>query len=375
MDHPIDGQTIPAAESNNAYKLGNWLPWLVLAVLAGVGMALVLPFDKLFTLQQPPDPALIFVSSLGTSLAVILMLLHHRNWPLPRFWEVLLFWGALGAYGYYVFDQPPSEVWTLVQLHVGLPFLFVLGLAYLPGDWLDIKSWKAFVRFYGEYAAFGFLAVLGVVMVAVLGVTLFGQLRLGANAYWYAFFIGLALIQVWSAWVALHFGQWGMAPKAARVLAPLAGLLFAAYLVCRLVFRLSMELSMLDPHLVPFMHTVALMVALGLAVYCVVSLAEKNNRLIAAALAVLLGVALGTNVPVISQLFSLASGPAFGAGTLILLGGNLVITGHLLLLLGGVLGSFLKVADMDVVEGLTVRYLPVYLVWSLFVLLVVPLIF
>jgi hypothetical protein len=214
-----------------------------------------------------------------------------------------------------------------------------------------------------------------VLMVAVLGATLFVQLRMDNAVYWYALFLFLSLGHVWSAWMALHFGGWGMAPKVSRALAPLAALLFAAYLVCRLVLSPAVELTMLDPHLVPFMHTVALMVALGLAVYCVVSLADKPNRLIAAALAVLMGVALGTNVPVISQLFSLVSGPAFGAGTLILLGGNLVVTGHLLLLLGGVLCSFLRVADMDVVEGLTVRYLPVYLVWSLFVLLIVPLIF
>ncbi len=275
----------------------------------------------------------------------------------------------------YPFD-PEGQAFALSVIHLPIVLWFVVGVAYVAGDWRSETGRMDFVRFSGEWAIYYTLIALGGAVLVALTAASFAA-------------IGVDVTRVLGEWVivcgaagAVIVAGWlveakqsvveNMAPVLTRVFTPLTTIMLVALFLATLVAGrpADVERELL------IIVDVVLVLVLGLLLYAV----SARDRLAPAGLfdrmlLALVVMALAVDVLMLSTMLTRIADGGVTANKVAALGLNLILMvnlAHSARLSWGFLRARTAFAAL---EAWQMRYLPVFAVWAAVVVVVFPVLF
>ncbi len=268
---------------------------------------------------------------------------------------------------------PDGDSLVLVALHVPVLAWFLVGVAYVGGDWRSGTARMHLVRFTGEWAVYYALLALGGGALVALTLGAFRAVDLDAEPVVVGWLLpvaaaGAVLVAAWLVEAKQAVIE-NMAPVLTRVFTPLTALMLAGLLVA---FASRPGLVGADRDLLVLM-AVILVLVLGLVLYTVSArdpLAPAGPGDVLPLVLVVLALAVDAVVLLALSLRTAELG--LTPNRVAALGLNLVIAVNLLRS-GWLLAAFVRgrrpYADL---ERWQTTYLPTYAAWALVVVVVLP---
>jgi hypothetical protein len=272
----------------------------------------------------------------------------------------------------------PGYTDSVVMALIHLPILCwaFLGFAFAGPSWRETEPRIRFLRYNGELLILGSLVALGGLVFSGLTVALFNLVSEGAEK-WYAANVGVmgaAAVPIAGTYLydRVFRRRTGIASALARVFAPLFLAMTGVYLLTAL---LGGQNPFVDRS---FLITVngLLVVVLGMAVLSIAEGGEDDGvgwvaRINLALLAVTLLIDLWALSAIVFRLASYG----FTPNRVVVLGANVVILVHLVLVCRAQLGFVRGTAGVEQSRRAAAGYLPVYAAWALVVCFVLPFVF
>ncbi|WP_069165819.1 permease prefix domain 1-containing protein [Nocardia altamirensis] len=262
---------------------------------------------------------------------------------------------------------------VIAAIHTPLALWFVVGLAYVGGDWRSDRRRMDFIRFTGEW--FVYLTLLALGGGVLMGLTVGAFETLDINVEWviedWVVPFGIAGAVIVAAWLveAKQNVVENIAPVLTRVFTPLTVIMLLALLVA---FATSGSVIDVDRNLLILMDLILVLV-LGQLLYAI----SARDPLAAPDLfdrlqLVLVVSALAVDVVMLAVMLSRIAEFGFTPNKTVALGLNLVLLVNLVwsayLSLGFVRGK----RGFGSVEQWQTRYLPVYGAWAAAVTVTIP---
>lgn len=271
--------------------------------------------------------------------------------------------------------EKPTDTTQLAFIHAPLFMAFIFALAFVSFDFRNTCKVSGFSRFCGELLIMtGLLAIAGAILSGVtiklfeiIGMKI-GQLYMENVAI-----VGVAVLPVVAAWlIDLYPGITDrIVPVIARVFTPLVLLSAVIYLAAIIVSGIS--LSQNREFLLVF--NILLLGVMAIIVFSLSELDKSDVRKLNVILLFLL-----TVVTLLIDLFALSAiitrlSEGFTPNRTVVLVSNILILVNLLLVLPDLYLAGFRGNPLDRVERIISSYLPVYLIYSIVVIFIFPLIF
>jgi hypothetical protein len=279
--------------------------------------------------------------------------------------------GALVANAYPYTDGGSTEV--LVVIHLPIVLWFVVGLAYVGGDWRSHPRRMDFIRFTGEWVVYYTLLALG--GGVLVGLTVAGFDAIGLEISW--FFaewvlpcgaMGAVLVAAWLVEAKQSVVE-NIAPVLTQVFTPLTTLMLLAFLVAILVVGDVVEV---DRDLLILVDLVLVLV-LGLLLYAISARnpqapPDMFDRLQLVLVLSALMVDVLMLIAMLTRIAEFGTSPNKTAA----LGLNLVLLANLLWSARLGLGLVYRRRPFSALERWQTSYLPVYAAWATVVVVIFP---
>ncbi|MET8653654.1 permease prefix domain 1-containing protein [Nocardia aurea] len=316
----------------------------------------------------------------NVSLFVLPFLAGYFAWKRqvsPRVAAALLVPFALAAVVLNVFPfDPDGSTEVIAAIHAPIALWFVVGLAYVGGQWRSDRRRMDFIRFTGEWIVYLTLLAFGGFVLTGLTVSAFDTLDIDIEWVvedWVVPF-GVAGAVIVAAWLveAKQNVVENIAPVLTRVFTPLTIVMLLALLVA---FATNRSVIDIDRNLLILMDLI-LVVVLGLLLYAIsardpLASPDTFDRL----QLVLILSALAVDVVMLAAMLSRIAEFGFTANKTVALGMNLVLLVNLAWSARLGFGFVRGRRGFADVERWQTRYVPVYGAWAAAVIVVLPPIF
>lgn len=373
----------PGATAGSAGHRGNGADRELAVVLGlAVAAALAIKLSGLFGMGlfgvEPTDDAFY---ARNLSLFVLPFLAGYFAWKRRLGWSTSLlllvppFVVATVVANAYPFDVGGSTE-ALVAIHLPIALWFVVGLAYVGGDWRSHRRRMDFIRFTGEWVVYYTLLALGGGLLVALTTAAFNLVGFDATTVMAGWVLpcgamGAVLVAAWLVEAKQAVVE-NIAPVLTRVFTPLT----TGMLVSLLVATLSAGVAAYVDRGLLILVDVILVLVLGLLLYAISArdpLAPPGPfdwlQLL------LVGSALAVDVLMLAAMLSRIGEFGATANKVAALGLNLMLLVNLgwaaWLAVGFVRGR----RPFAAVERWQTGYLPVYAAWAAVVVVVLPPVF
>jgi hypothetical protein len=311
------------------------------------------------------------------ALAPLAIFFAWRRRVSPRVIAVLVGLFALGAVGanVYPYDDGSQSI-VLSAIHLPLALWFVVGIAYVSGDWRSDRARMDFIRFTGEAFIYYVLIGLGGGVLTALTYNIFNAIGLDVETFVSEWLlpcgaVGALVVAAWLVESKQSVIE-NMAPVLTRVFTPL----FTAVLVAVIVAAIATFSGVKADRDVLILFDVLLVVVLGLLLYSISArdpLAPPNifdrlQFLLVIAALVVDALVLVAITGRISE-FGFTPNKSAALGENVILLANLAFSAWLLLEFTRHRGPFARL------ERWQTGYLSVFALWAWIVVLVFPPIF
>ncbi len=269
--------------------------------------------------------------------------------------------------------RPQTDTSILVFIHAPLFLWCLFGLAWLGRDFRNSGKVYAFIRYNGELVTMTGLILIAGGILSAMTISLFAMLGMDIAEFYMEniALAGAAVSPVVAAWLIRQFpavtGK--VVPVIARVFTPLVLISAVVYLVAILVsgVRISENRDLL------VMFNLMLLAVMAIIVFSVTEPGHSKVRNLSLLMLLLLViVTLVINVVALTAIVTRLT-EGFTPNRTVVLLSNLVIFIHLLLLVPGLWSVCFRQQPSGRVEKAVTGYLPVYFFYTLFVMIIVPL--
>lgn len=264
----------------------------------------------------------------------------------------------------------------LAALHVPVVLWMLVGVTYVGGRWRSDARRMDFVRFTGELAIYYTLLALGGAVLVGLTVAVLAAVGIDPEPVLAGWILPIAVpgALVVAAWLveAKQNVVENLAPVLTRVFTPLTIIMLLAVLV---VLATAGGLDAVDRNLLILMDAILVLV-LSLLLYSISardSLARPG--LFDTLQLVLVVVALAVDAVMLTAMLARITEFGFSPNKIAALGLNLLLLVHLVRAAWLSIGFLRGRRPFTVLEGWQTRYLPVYGVWALVVVVIFPPVF
>jgi hypothetical protein len=286
--------------------------------------------------------------------------------------------GALGAVLLALLLLPydnGSDSITMALIHVPLLLLSIFGFVFGAGRWRDIGQRIGFIRYGGEALILAALVIAGGGVLTGLTLALFNLIGIDLGIWMFEYVVlwgGLSapLVATW-LWDQVLQRQSRLAPMIANVFSPLFLLMTVAYLLA----LLSEQRSPFNDRDFLIVFNALLLVVWGITVFSVIGRSERPSRLLDVTNLSLVAVTLVVDAIALAAIVYRTAEFGITPNRIAVTGANLLIFIHLVWILVEYAKAFQRGGSAQVLTTTIARYLPVYTGWSLFVVLVLPLLF
>ena len=265
---------------------------------------------------------------------------------------------------------------TMALLHLPLFVFSLLAISFMSNTWNSVKARLDFIRYSGEMGIYTVLILLGGIVLTGITLSLFNLIDLSIEEWYFEYVVVLGLVS--SPLVATYLfdsiqrRQSKFAPILSNVFSPLFLITVIVYLVA--TFYQGKSPFTDRDFLISFNGL--LLVILALTIFSI-SGKKSSTRI---ALSDYINVALVSAtliVDIIALLAILFRWAEYGmtVNRIVVTGANLLIFIHLVLLGTRYIDRLRLRSGINKLESTIAMYLPVYTVWSLFVSVIIPLVF
>ncbi len=286
--------------------------------------------------------------------------------------------GITGLSLVYINSLPGKDTDTLILACIHLPLILwgMLGFAYSGPELLNWEKRLSYLRFNGEAAVMSVLIGIAGMLLSAITINLFSLIGVQIEDFWahYVAAFGLPAVPILGVYLT-HSN-----PQLVNKVSPVIAKIFSPLVLVMLVIYLGAIIySGKDPYndrefLLIF--NLLLIGVMGLIFFSVAESSSKESStsgnwtllLLSIVTVIINGIALSAIVFRISEW-------GITPNRMAVLGGNLLILIHLLMVTWSLYKAVAKKAASDEVGKTIVGYLPVYIVWTIVVVFVFPLVF
>ncbi|NBS26272.1 MAG: hypothetical protein EBS81_08195 [Gammaproteobacteria bacterium] len=271
--------------------------------------------------------------------------------------------------------RPNSDSIRMALIHMPFVLLSLLGFTFCKGQWRSLDQRLNFLRFGGELVIYSGLVLLGGFVFSALTINLFEMISVDIEQ-WYFSNVGMwgamsaPLIASW-IWDQLLERDSRIAPILANIFSPLFLLMTGFYLAA----LLGRGQSPFEDRESLIVFNGLLMVVWGISVFSITGRGGKFSKVLDLTNLSLVGVTLIIDAialaAIVYRTFTMGITPNRVAVT----GANLLIFIHLIWISFEYAREFRGAGSIKVIKTTIARYLPVYTAWSMFVVVVLPLMF
>jgi hypothetical protein len=255
-------------------------------------------------------------------------------------------------------------------------FWCVYGMTYAGFDLRDNSKRVSFIRHNGDMVILGALIVLSGMLLAGLSIGLFSSIEIEIEKFItdYVAICGVVTAPAITEFILHHY------PRLTEKIAPIIATLFSpVVLITLVIYLIAVIFSGKDPYTdrdFLILFNLMLLVVMALIVFSVSEASQGRRRKFSeVVLLSLSAVTLVVDVVALSAIFFRLSEYGITPNRVAVLGSNLLILGNLILITIDLFRVTFRNASFERVNMTTARYLPVYMVWTIFVVFGFPLIF
>lgn len=265
---------------------------------------------------------------------------------------------------------------TMAFIHLPLFTISLLAISFMSEQWQSVSSRMNFIRYLGEMIIYAVLILLGGMVLTGLTLGLFSLIELRIEEWYMEYIVVLGLVS--SPVVATYLfdsiqnRQSKFAPVLANVFSPLFLITVLAYLIAT-VYQGKSPYTDRD-FLITFNGL--LLVILALTMFSVSGKKQRGGVVASDYINIgLISATLLVNVVALSAILFRWAEYGTSLNRVVVTGANILVFVHLGLLLLQYLGHLRTGQGVANLESTIAKYLPIYTAWSLFVSLVLPLVF
>ncbi|WP_026965893.1 DUF4153 domain-containing protein [Algoriphagus terrigena] len=346
------------------------LLWIVLGILVA-GILAKIP--EIFSVDEE------FFYSRNISFIVLPVITAFFAWKNKLSLNAIsILTGITGISLVYINSLPGKDTDTLILACIHLPLILwgLLGAAYSGPDLLNWKNRLSYLRFNGEAAVMSVLIGIGAGLLSAITINLFLLIDVHIEEFWgdYVAAFGLPAIPILGVYLTYTNPQLvnKVSPVIAKIFSPLVLVILVVYLV-------AIAATGKDPYNDREFLMLFNVVLIGVIALIFFSVAESSTKkedysgiwilmLLSVVTVVVNGVALSAIIFRISEW-------GITPNRMAVLGGNILILIHLLMITWKLYQTATKKAALEEVGKTIVVYLPIYMFWTAVVLFLFPLMF
>ena len=286
--------------------------------------------------------------------------------------------GITGLSLVYINSLPGKETDTLILACIHLPLILwgLLGAAYSGSDLLNWQKRLSYLIFNGEAAVMSVL--LGIAGVLMIGITvgLFELIGVKIEEFYFNYVVafGLPAVAILGTYLTHTNPQLvnKVSPVIAKIFSPLVLVMLVIYLV-------AIAVTGKDPYNdreFLLLFNLLLIGVMALIFFSVAESSTKESNSSGVWILLLLSiVTVVVNCVALSAIILRISEWGITPNRLAVLGSNFLILVHLLMVTGNLYKTVMKQSALAEVGRSLVRYIPVYFVWAILVVFILPLVF
>lgn len=265
---------------------------------------------------------------------------------------------------------------VLAYIHLPLLIWCLYGLIFIDFDTKDTIKRMDYLKYNGDLAILlPLIAIAGGILTGVT-IGLFSAIDLNIERLYFEFVVILGAVSapVVATWIIRTY------PSVAGKIAPVIANIFSPLvLITLIVYLISIIITGKDPYndrdfLIVF--NLLLVGVMAIIVFSVSELSDRNgHRFIILTLFALVIVTLITDIVALSAIIYRLGEYGFTPNRTVVLGSNLLIFGNLLLILIDLYRVSFTAKEVKKIEMTLAGYLPIYALWTIFVVFGIPLIF
>lgn len=273
-------------------------------------------------------------------------------------------------------NNPESNTLTLACIHLPLLLWGMFGLSFLGNEPHGFLKRLEFLRFNGDLAVMsGLLLIAGGLMTGItLGLFELIGLKIQEFYFQYIVIFGLPMVPIVAAFLTQNN------PQLVNKVSPVIAKLFSPLVLVMLVVYLSaIVISGKDPYNDREFLLIFNLLLIGVMVLIFFSVAESANRRqnqfwawILLLLAIITSI---VNLIALSAIIYRISEWGFTPNRVAVLGANVLMLVHLLIVTKKLLESAMNRTESSAVGQSIVKFIPVYLIWAILMVFILPLIF
>ncbi|WP_282036356.1 DUF4153 domain-containing protein [Saccharicrinis aurantiacus] len=284
-----------------------------------------------------------------------------------------------GISAIYINVLPSNKDSNSIELaYLHLPFLLwsIYGLIYIDFDTKDKSKRIDFIKYNGDIAILSAIILIAGGVLTGITLGLFSAIDLQIEDFYFEYIVILGLVSapIVATYIVKSF------PTVSNKIAPIIASIFSPLILITLViYLISILITGKDPYndrdfLIVF--NIMLLGVMGIIVFTISETSgnriQKFNELTLLMLSI---ITLIINLIALSAILYRLGEFGFTPNRTAVLGSNLLIFGHLILIMIDLHRVNFKGKDINEVEITIAKYLPIYTVWTILVTFIFPFIF
>jgi hypothetical protein len=269
-----------------------------------------------------------------------------------------------------------SQSINLAYIHLPLMVWCLFGLIFIDFDTLDKTKWIDYIKYNGDLAILVAIILIAGGILAGVTLGLFSAIDLKIDRFYFDYIVILGLVSapIVATYIIRKY------PFVTNKIAPIIANIFSPLVLITLViYLISIVITGKDPYndrdfLIVF--NLMLLGVMGIVVFSIsetsINRKQRFNEMTLLALSI---VTLIIDLVAISAILYRLGEYGFTPNRTAILGSNLLIFGNLLLIMIDLYRVNFKNKEIKQVELTIAKYLPIYTLWTIFVVFGLPLIF
>ena len=271
-------------------------------------------------------------------------------------------------------NLPQSSSVDLIYIHIPLLGWFMLGFAYLGNEYLNNNKRITYLKYNGELILMSAIILLSCLCITILTIGLFDLIGMNIEKFY------MQNIAIWEIGAIPIFATFlvqnnpqlinKISPLIAKIFTPIVFVTLFIYLIT-IIYKGKYAYN--DRNLL-LVYNLLLVLVLALIFY---SIAENENKKITNLL-LILGMSLLTifiNALAVSAILFRILEWGFTPNRVAVLGWNCLIFLHVLFVCYNLINVVRKKTEVQTIKNTIAKYLPIYAIWALIIVLLFPFIF
>ena len=281
------------------------------------------------------------------------------------------------AYMWLLPNVKSSQSIVMSQIHMPLFFLFILSISFIDSDWKNIKDWLTFIRYLGEMVIYGIIILIGGIVLTFITIELFDLIGISIEKWYTEYIVILGLVS--SPIVATYLYDIVLRQKSniSNIIANTFSPLFLITVICYLIAMFYAKKSPYSDRDFLITFNGLLIAVWAITVFSISGIDNfKKNKLILIINISLIVTTLIINGLALSAILFRVFEYGISPNKVVVSGVNILIFTHLIVILIAY-SKYIK-TESGITKIMTksiVSFLPVYIIWSLFVITILPFIF